>query len=83
MEIEMNSYIVMLVCIVLAAFIGFMVGKIKVNKSYHRIKKLEEEKLGCDFEILELQRKNKELSDRLTLSVKKNGVDVRVSSKQD
>ena len=64
-------------------FVGYMIGKIKVNKSYHRIKELEQEKLGCDFEILELQRKNKELSDRLTLSIKKNGVDVRVSSKQD
>ncbi|HEX4372078.1 MAG TPA: hypothetical protein VHZ50_02125 [Puia sp.] len=83
MEVEMNNYLAILICALAAAFIGYMLGKIKVNKSYHRIKQLEEEKLGCDFEILELQRKNKELSDRLTLSVKKNGIDARISSKQD
>jgi hypothetical protein len=83
MEIEMNSYAAILICALIAAFIGYMLGKIKVNKSFNRIKELEEEKLSCDFEILDLHRKNKELSDRLMLSVKKNGVDVRVSSKQD
>jgi hypothetical protein len=83
MEIEINSYVAMLICIVLAAFIGYVFGKIKISKSYHRIKQLEQEKLGCDFEILDLQRKNKELVDRLTLSIKRNGVDLRISSKQD
>jgi hypothetical protein len=82
MEIEMNSYVAILLCALIAAFIGYMLGKIKVSKSYNRIKELEEEKWGCDFEILDLQRKNKELSDRLTLSIKKNGDDVRVRSKQ-
>lgn len=79
MEVEMTSYILVLLYVLIAVFVGYLFGKIKANKSYHRIKQLEEEKLGCDFEILELQRKNKELTDRLTLSVKKNGVDVRVS----
>jgi hypothetical protein len=83
MEVDINSYVAMLICIVLAAFVGYMLGKIRVRKSYNRIKDLEEEKLSADFEILELQRKNKELVDRLTRAIKKNGVEARVSSKQD